>query len=219
VVTSNLPLLKTEDAQVGTTLSTAQLTDLPSVDPANGWTSLLKLLPGATSTPGGTNGGGSGDLNPGVDQAIAGSMPYFSSFLVDGGSIWLPHSANIDQGESETVAEVNVITSTASALYGGGGNVFNVISKSGTNQYHGALYDYFQNDALDARDYQRVFALQSRALHIEQDGRLFYIKAVRFHCQNIVNTHSRHITTQHLISVRFSRMHVLVFCRCLSGSF
>src|SRR6266567_3836674 len=152
-VTSEAPLLKTEDAQVSTTLSTEQLTNLPSVDPANGWTSLLKLLPGATSTPGGTNGGGNGDQNPGVDQAIAGTMPYFSSYLVDGGSIWLPHSANIDQGESETVAEVNVITTTASAQYGGGGNVFNLISKSGTNQFHGTAYDYFQNDALNARDY------------------------------------------------------------------
>ena len=153
VVTSNAPLLKTEDAQVSNTLSTQQLTDLPNVDPANGWTYLLKLLPGATSTPGGTNGGGSGDQNPGADQAIAGTMPYFSSYLVDGGSIWLPHSANIDSGQSESVAEVNVILSTASAQYGGGGNVFNVISKSGTNQFHGALYDYFQNDDLNARDY------------------------------------------------------------------
>src|SRR6266567_5981589 len=152
-VTTTAPLLKTEDAQVSTTLSKEQLADLPSVDPANGWTSHLKLLPGATSTPGGTNGGGNGDQNPGVDQAIAGTMPYFSSYLVDGGSIWLPHSANIDQGESETIAEVNVITSTASAQYGGGGNVFNLISKSGTNQFHGAAYDYFQNDDLNARDY------------------------------------------------------------------
>jgi hypothetical protein len=154
-VTSTAPLLKTEDAQVNTTLSTAQLADLPSVDPTNGWTSLMKWLPGATSTPaqGSNGGGGGGDRNPGVDQAIAGTMPYFSSYLVDGGSIWLPHSANIDQGESETVSEVNVITSTASAQYGGGGNVFNLISKSGTNQFHGALYEYFQNDALNARDY------------------------------------------------------------------
>jgi hypothetical protein len=152
-VKSDAPLLKTEDVEVSTTLSTSQLTDLPSVDPANGWTSLLKLLPGATSTPGHTNGGGSGDQNPGVDQAIAGTMPYFSSYLVDGGSIWLPHSANIDSGQSETVAEVNVITSTASAQYGGGGNVFNLISKSGTNQFHGSAYDYFQNDDLNARDY------------------------------------------------------------------
>ena len=115
-VTSAAPLLKTEDAQVNTTLSTEQLTYLPSKDPTNGWTSLLQMLPGATSTPQGGNGGGMGDLsNPGLDQAVAGSMPYFSSYLVDGGSIWLPHSANIDQGESETVAEVTVITSTASA--------------------------------------------------------------------------------------------------------
>jgi hypothetical protein len=152
-VKSDAPLLQTEDVQVSTTLSSSQLTDLPSVDPANGWTSLLKQLPGATSTPGHTNGGGSGDQNPGVDQAIAGTMPYFSSYLVDGGSIWLPHSANIDGGQSETVAEVNVITSTASAQYGGGGNVFNLISKSGTNQFHGSAYDYFQNDDLNARDY------------------------------------------------------------------
>jgi Carboxypeptidase regulatory-like domain len=152
-VTSQAPLLKTEDAQVSTTLSTQYLTDVPNVDPANGWTYLLKLLPGATSTPGGTNGGGSGDQNPGVDQAVAGTMPYFSSYLVDGGSIWLPHSANIDQGQSESVSEVNIIGSNAPAQYGGGGTVFNVISKSGTNQVHGSLYEYFQNDDLDARDY------------------------------------------------------------------
>jgi hypothetical protein len=153
-VKSDAPLLKTEDAQVDTTFSTAQLTYLPSKDPANGWESLLQMLPGATTTPQGGNGGGKADLsNPGLDQAVAGSMPYFSSYLVDGGSIWLPHSANIDQGESETVAEVNVIASTASAQYGGGGTVFNVISKSGTSQFHGSLYDYFQNDALNARDF------------------------------------------------------------------
>jgi hypothetical protein len=153
LVTSSAPLLKTEDGQVNNTLSTQQLTDLPNVDPANGWAYLMKLLPLATSTPGGTNGGGSGDQNPQLDQAIAGGMPYFSSYLVDGGSIWLPHSANIDQGMSESVAEVNVITATATAQYGGGGNVFNVISKSGTNQFHGSLYEYFQNDDLNARDY------------------------------------------------------------------
>jgi len=148
-------LLKTEDAQVSTTLSLNQLAGLPSTDPANGWTYLLKLLPGATSTPGGGGGGGGGggDQNPGVDQAIGGTMPYFSSFLVDGGSIWLPHSANIDQGLSEAVSEVNVIATNAPAQYGGGGTVFNVISKSGANKWHGSAYEDFQNDYLNARDY------------------------------------------------------------------
>jgi hypothetical protein len=152
-VSADLPLLKTEDAQVTTTLSLEELSQLPNVDPANGWTYLLKLLPGATSTPMGTNGGGAGAQEPGLDQAIGGTMPYFASYLVDGGSIWLPHSANIDQGQSESVAEVNVIATDASAQYGGGGSVFNVISKSGANQFHGSLYENFQNDALDAKDY------------------------------------------------------------------
>src|SRR5258708_4180480 len=57
-VTTEAPLLKTEADYVGTTLSTEQLTYLPSVDPANGWTSLLKLLPGANSTPSMGNGAG-----------------------------------------------------------------------------------------------------------------------------------------------------------------
>ena len=153
-VSSQAPLLKTEDAQVSTTLTTTQLDNLPNVDPANGWTYLLKLIPGATSTPHGhSNGGGSGDEEPQVDQAINGTMPYFSSFLVDGGSIWLPHSANTDQGLSESVSEVNVIATDAPAQYGGGGSVFNVISKSGSNQFHGSLYDNFQNDDLNARAY------------------------------------------------------------------
>jgi hypothetical protein len=61
---SDLPLLKTEDAQVGTTLSLNELSELPNVNPSNGYTELLKLIPGATgTTSGNTNGGGgSSDL-------------------------------------------------------------------------------------------------------------------------------------------------------------
>jgi hypothetical protein len=153
-VSSDAPLLKTEDAQVSTTLSTAELQNLPNTDPENGYTYLLKMLPGSSSVAGGhQNGGGGNNTDPQFDQTINGTMPYFSSYLVDGGSIWLPHSANTDQGLSESVAEVNVIATDAPAQYGGGGSVFNVINKSGTEQFHGALYDYIQNDAFNARSY------------------------------------------------------------------
>jgi hypothetical protein len=153
-VSSDAPLLKTEDAQVSTTLSTTQLENLPNTDPENGYTYLLKMLPGATSTPGGSsNGGGGNNTDPQFDQVINGTMPYFSSYLIDGGSIWLPHSANTDQGLSEAVAEVNVVATDAPAQYGGGGSVFNVITKSGTGEFHGSAYDYFQNDYLNARSY------------------------------------------------------------------
>jgi Carboxypeptidase regulatory-like domain len=147
-VTSSLPLLKTENAQQSTTLPTQQLTALPEVNPQNKWLSFMKLLPGAAGTPAQGNAG-----NPGIDQAIEGTSPYFSSYLIDGGSIRLPASANIDEQDNEAIAEVQVIALNSSAEYGGGGNVFNLISKTGTNQWHGAAYDYLQNDAFNARDF------------------------------------------------------------------
>jgi Carboxypeptidase regulatory-like domain len=151
---SDRPMLKTEDAEVETTLSLNELSELPNVNPSNGYVELLKLLPGATGvTSGNTSGGGGTNSDAGFDQAINGTMPYFSSYLVDGGSIWLPHSANTDQGVSESVSEVNIIASDATSQYGGGGSVFNVILKSGTDQFHGSAYDYIQNDDLDARSY------------------------------------------------------------------
>ena len=151
VVSSDVALLKTENAQVSTTLNEEQLDNLPNIDPVAGYTYLLKMLPGSASTP--AMGNGRGAEEPAFDQAINGTMPYFSSFLVDGGTIWLPHSANTDSGLSESVSELNVIATDAPAQYGGGGSVFNVITKSGGSQFHGSAYDYLQNDDLNARSY------------------------------------------------------------------
>ena len=68
---SEAPLLKTEDAQVSTTLSTVQLDNLPNSNPSNGYTEFLKLLPGATGVSGGHMSGGGGNNNdPQFDQAI-----------------------------------------------------------------------------------------------------------------------------------------------------
>ena len=86
-------------------------------------------------------------------MAINGTLPFYSSYLVDGGTIRLPHSANIDSQITESIAEVNIVATSFSAQYGSGGNVFNLISKTGSSQYHGVAYEYFQNDALNARDY------------------------------------------------------------------
>jgi hypothetical protein len=152
---SDRPVLKTEDAEVETTLSLNEISELPNVNPSNGYTELLKLLPGATGVTSGNMNGGANNTNsdPQFGQAINGTMPYFSSYLIDGGSIWLPHSANTDQGLSESVSELNVIGTDASSQYGGGGSVFNVILKSGTDRFHGSAYDSVQNDAFNARSY------------------------------------------------------------------
>jgi len=136
-VTEELPLLKTETGEQSTTYQAELMSHLPNV--GQDWSNFTRLLPGASGT------------NTGV--AINGNMPYYANFLADGASSTLPHSANSDLSIYETLSEVQINTSTFSAQYGIGGAVFNQISKGGTNDWHGAAYEYFQNNALNARSF------------------------------------------------------------------
>jgi hypothetical protein len=150
-VTADAALLKTETAEQSSTIAAASMAALPNVTPD--WQNVVKMIPGATGTPS-TGQGSGGTANPGVAMSINGTMPFYSSYLADGASIRLPHSANIgDDQIFESIAEVQITTSTFTAQYGGGGDVFNLISKSGANQWHGSAYDYLQNDDLNARSF------------------------------------------------------------------
>ncbi len=148
-VTTETPLLQTETAEQSLTLQAKTMEQLPNVNQS--WENFLKLLPGSSGTP----MSNAGAVNPGVGLSINGTLPYYTNFLTDGASVRLPHSANIDDSAqvSETIAEVQVNTSTFSAEYGGGGAIFNLITKSGANQWHGAGYEYFENNALNARSF------------------------------------------------------------------
>ncbi len=151
VVREDVPLLKTETAEQSSNMNAATMSSLPNV--GQDWSNFVKLIPGATGAAS-AGQGSSGTSNPGVGMAINGTLPFYSSYLVDGGSIRLPHSANTDSTVTfENISELQINTSAFSAQYGGGGDVFSVISKSGANQWHGSAYDYFQNDALNARGF------------------------------------------------------------------
>ncbi len=136
-VTAEAPLLQTDNAQQSTTLEAQTMQQLPNVNQS--WSNFTKLLPGAAGS--------------GTGVAVNGNMPYYNNFLADGANVMLPHSANFDQMVFEDVAEVQMNTSTFSAEYGVGGAVFNQISKGGSNDWHGSAYEYFQNDALNARNF------------------------------------------------------------------
>jgi hypothetical protein len=136
-VTAEGTLLKTETAEQSTTFQATTMNELPNV--TRSWANMTQVLPG-------TVGSGTG-------IAVNGTMPYYASFLADGASTTLPHSANVDQSIFESVAEVQINTSTFSAQYGTGAVVFNQISKSGTNQWHGSAYEFFQNNDLNARNF------------------------------------------------------------------
>ncbi len=136
-VTAEAPLLETENGQQSTTLEAQTMQVLPNVNQS--WSNFTKLLPGAAGS--------------GTGVSVNGNLPYYNNFLADGANVMLPHSANFDQMVFEDVAEVQMNTANFSAEYGVGGAVFNQISKAGTNQWHGSVYEYFQNDALNARNF------------------------------------------------------------------
>jgi len=146
-VTSDVTLLKTESSEQSTTLEAKSMEQLPQVAGGSGvsWENFMILLPGATGTPNGSQG----SSNPGQEVAINGNLPY-SNILADGASTTLSHSQNANPAVFETVSELQVNTSSFSAQYGVGGAIFNQVSKGGTSQFHGSVYDYFQNDALTA---------------------------------------------------------------------
>ena len=150
-VTTDVPLLKTETSEQSTTLEAKSMGQLPQVAGGSGvsWENFMILLPGATGTPNGNQG----SSNPGQEVAINGNLPY-SNILADGASTTLSHSQNANPAIFETVSELQVSTSSFSAQYGIGGAIFNQISKGGTSRFHGAAYDYFQNDALTAYPYE-----------------------------------------------------------------
>ncbi len=142
-VTTDVPLLQTENGEQTTTLEKSSMVALPQV--TQDWENFMILLPGATGTPNGSQG----SSNPGQEVAVNGNLPY-SNILADGSSTTLSHSQNANPATFENVAEVQVNTSSFSAQYGIGGIIFNQVSKGGTNKYHGTFYDFFQNDALTA---------------------------------------------------------------------
>lgn len=150
-VTSEPQRVQTEPSAVSSVIDERAVQEFP----LNGrrFTDLALLTPGVTQDPRGLMSGSNGDL------AFGGIRGYQSSYLVDGadnnnaffsqarGRYRAPY-----QFSNEVVQEFRVSRSTAGAETGrAGGAVVNVITKSGSNQFHGSGFYYGRNSALDAR--------------------------------------------------------------------
>ena len=146
VVTTNVALLQTESGAQTSALSAEAITALPLT--TGNWQDFIILMPGTNGTP----QGGNSASNPDANASVNGNMPY-NAQLNDGASILLFYSYNSGGSMQESLAEVDTQASTFSAQYGMGGAVFNQISKGGSSQYHGELYEFFQNTDLNAAQY------------------------------------------------------------------
>ena len=139
-----VPLLETTTAEISETVPQETLKLLPQTGGIPDWQSFLTFLPG-------TRGNGNNNNSPNMGAvSVNGSMP-FSNALLDGASTSSPMSNNvINTPIFDSVSEVKMSNSAFSAQYGGGGIVYNQISKGGSNQFHGMGYDYFKNTVLNA---------------------------------------------------------------------
>jgi hypothetical protein len=144
-VTGGTPLVQSGTSQLSNDFSTMQVTELPNTDAGGSPLSLALLAPGTT-------GQGAGVLGEG--GSIGGTRPRMNSFTIDGVDDnrldITGHSQNVIQ---DSVAEFNLLTNQFSAEYGhSAGGQFNIITKTGTNQWHGDAWEYNQNRHFNARD-------------------------------------------------------------------
>jgi len=153
-VTTDVALLQTENGEQSSTFDSKSMDRLPQAGGSTrSWENFTILLPGAAGCADVNDGSCSQSTsNPGQTVAINGNLPY-SNILADGATTTLSHSQNANPSTFENVSELQVNTSSFSAQYGIGGIIFNQVTKSGTNKFHGTAYDYFQNDALTAHPY------------------------------------------------------------------
>ena len=110
----------------------------------------MLLVPGAN--PGQTD---SGDFSNGANIGINGSRAADDNiWLLDGGAVTAPGSYNGSTAiPMESISEVNVNASNMGAEYGNGFFSFSVITKSGTNQFHGSAFEFVQNNVFNARNF------------------------------------------------------------------
>src|SRR5207253_3291490 len=156
VVTGQSPLVETSHATLGITIDQQKVVELP----LNGrnFTQLGTLIPGVVAPPGGL-GGQNGDATPGGFGAttagfnVNGMRNQSNSFLLDGAS----NNDTFNTGfvmrpPPDAIQEFKIQTHSYSAEFGrNSGSVVNVVTKSGTNVFHGAGWEFNRNGRFPAR--------------------------------------------------------------------
>ena len=164
-VRAETPLIETAHATLGITIDHQKIVELP----LNGrnFTQLGTLVPGVVAPPPAL-GGGSGDATPGGFGAVTsgfsvnGMRTQSNNFLLDGAS----NNDTFNTGfvmrpPPDAIQEFKIQTHSYSAEFGrNSGSIVNVVTKGGTNELHGAAWEFNRDDALQARN---IFAPASAA--------------------------------------------------------
>ena len=148
-MTANTNLINTENAQQAATISTTEIKNVPifSLNPIE----LVKTAPGVQLVD-------QSQFSNGVNIQVNGSRPRANSFLIDGQDINDPGIAGqaVQPEIPDMYQNVTIITNSATAEYGGaGGGIVNLITKGGTNQFHGTAWELYSGSGINALDGQQ----------------------------------------------------------------
>jgi hypothetical protein len=165
-VTADAQLIQDTITSLGKVVQEREILDLP----LNGrdFSQLGTLQPGVVPlTPGLKQAGSS--LREGQGYAVNGQRPESNNFLIDGAN----NFNGVDGGfilkpPVDAITEFRILTHNATAEFGNSlGSTTNIITRGGTNSFHGALWEFLRNDAFDATNY---FAKTTEPLKQNQFG-------------------------------------------------
>jgi len=159
-VSTEAPTVELASSTISAVVNSTTVRELP----LNGrsWTDLAALQPGVTSIQtlaDFTAGPDRGKRGFGNQVTIAGARPQQNNYRLDGVTIndfsnGAPGSVLGGDLGVDAIEEFSVLTSNYSSEYGRtSGGVVNAITRSGTNQFHGSVYEFLRNDALDAANF------------------------------------------------------------------
>jgi hypothetical protein len=147
-VTGESPLVQTSSNQIGGSLTSREIEDVPSN--FRNFTALTQLIPGITPNPAASTFEGG--------QVVANGSPSQQNVYLLDGMYNNDDRLGGSQGTQvrvvlDNIAEYQVLSNQYSAEYGGGaGAIINMITRGGTNNFNGRVYTYFRDDRFNARN-------------------------------------------------------------------
>jgi hypothetical protein len=163
-VLADAPTLQTESSDIGTVVGNKQIEDLPLALNSTGQSFVRSPETFVFLTPGTAGPGTNSDhASAGIyESKLSGGQNFGTEILLDGVSVVRSDSgAAFDQTAPtvEALTEFKVTTSMPSAEYGRtSGGIESFTTKSGSNKYHGSIFELFRNEALDAFSWNTDFA-------------------------------------------------------------
>jgi hypothetical protein len=166
-VTDEVPVIEPTRTETSQVIDTRQIGSLPVSGRL--FTDFALLTPGVAT---GRTSLGTTFTEFEITQISFGGMRSFSNLITVDGADFINANTGVQRATppQESVQEFRVVNNSFGSEYGRAlGGIVNVVTKSGTNSWHGSLYDYFQNSALNARSLLQP-APQSKALRQNQFG-------------------------------------------------